>query len=426
MRLALPLPDIDRTKLARPADALAAAVAVSLPWSTSVTSILIVIWLIVLVPTLDVARVRREIMSPAGGLPLLLWALGAIGMLWAGDASLKERFAGLSGFHKLLLIPLLLAQFRRSENVKWVIHGFLGSALVLLIASGLFAFVPELRRSVEVPGVPVKDYISQSGIFLICGFGLLFFTLEKSQGLSRAIMYGVLAALFLADIAYVASGRTAFAVMPILILLLGLRRFGWKGLAGALLLAALLAGALWASSPYMRARIGSLVEESQQSRTDVIQTSTGQRLEFWRKSLGFVQQAPLFGNGTGSIKPLFSKAAAGETGAAGVAADNPHQQTFVVAIQLGLLGAGILWAMWIAHLLLFRSLGFVAWLGVVIVVQNIISSLFNSHLFDFSQGWLYVFGVGVLGGAVLRETGAYGIGAKEDPAALKPGGGALA
>jgi hypothetical protein len=32
-----------------------------------------------------------------------------------------------------------------------------------------------------------------------------------------------------------------------------------------------------------------------------------------------------------------------------------------------------------------------------------VSSLFNSHLFDFSEGWLYVFGVGVVGGMILRE-----------------------
>jgi O-antigen ligase len=37
-----------------------------------------------------------------------------------------------------------------------------------------------------------------------------------------------------------------------------------------------------------------------------------------------------------------------------------------------------------------------------VVTYNIVSSLFNSHLFDFGQGWLYVLGVGVTGGAVLR------------------------
>ncbi|MGZ8372511.1 MAG: O-antigen ligase family protein, partial [Rhodoplanes sp.] len=48
----------------------------------------------------------------------------------------------------------------------------------------------------------------------------------------------------------------------------------------------------------------------------------------------------------------------------------------------------------------------------VVVVQNIVSSLFNSHLFDFTQGWTYVFGVGVLGGLVMRGS--------RSPAALAP------
>jgi O-antigen ligase len=33
----------------------------------------------------------------------------------------------------------------------------------------------------------------------------------------------------------------------------------------------------------------------------------------------------------------------------------------------------------------------------------VVSSLFNSHLFDFTQGWIYVFGVGVAGGMILRR-----------------------
>ena len=112
----------DRTRLAPIADGLAVAVAVSLPWSTSATSILIVLWLIAVLPTLDVASVRREGMTPAGGLPVLLWALGALGMLWA-DASWGDRLHGLGSFHKLLVIPLLLAQFRRSERGNWVVIG---------------------------------------------------------------------------------------------------------------------------------------------------------------------------------------------------------------------------------------------------------------------------------------------------------------
>ena len=82
---------------------------------------------------------------------------------------------------------------------------------------------------------------------------------------------------------------------------------------------------------------------------------------------------------------------------------NPHNQILVVAIDLGLLGAILLLAMWVAHLALFRDLSLLAWFGLVVVVQNIVACLFNSHLFDFSQGWLYVVGVGVLGGSVLHR-----------------------
>ncbi|MGA8750164.1 MAG: ligase, partial [Pseudolabrys sp.] len=62
----------------------------------------------------------------------------------------------------------------------------------------------------------------------------------------------------------------------------------------------------------------------------------------------------------------------------------------------------VLWAMWIAHLLFFRGNTLPEWFGFVIVTQNIVGSIFDSHLFDFSQGCTYVFGVGVAGGMVRR------------------------
>ena len=149
------------------ADWLAVGVAVSLPWSTSATAILIVLWLLAVLPTLDVDRVRRELATGAGGLPVLLWALAGVGLLWS-VAMWSERLNGFGGFHRLLLIPLLLAHFRRSEHGRHVLYGFLVSAICLLIASFIFALTPALYDPLRPPGVPVKDYILQSGIFLIC------------------------------------------------------------------------------------------------------------------------------------------------------------------------------------------------------------------------------------------------------------------
>jgi hypothetical protein len=36
-------------------------------------------------------------------------------------------------------------------------------------------------------------------------------------------------------------------------------------------------------------------------------------------------------------------------------------------------------------------------------VQNFFTSLFNSHLFDFHEGWMYVLGVGIAGGMVRKS-----------------------
>lgn len=395
----------DRVGLQRLADWLAVGVAVSLPWSTSATGILIAAWLIAVLPTLDVASVRRELATAAGGLPVLLWVLAAVGMLWA-DVTWAERIGGFGKFHRLLVIPLLLAQFRRSDHGIWVIYGFFASMLGLLLMSWVAVAFPGLPWPGKEFGVPVKDYIIQGETFLICAFALLGRAFEARGAKNPRSILGLvgLAALFLVDIAFVATGRTVLLVAPVLALLLGWRHFRWRGLLGAVLLGGAVGALFVFESPYLHGRLEKSVTELQEYRSSDANNPTGLHLEFLRKSLSFVESAPIVGHGTGSITEQFRQAATvGQTGASSVASANPHNQIFAVAIQLGLLGTIVLLAMWTAHVMLFRGRGFIAWIGLIIVVQNIVSSLFNSHLFDFTQGWLYVFGVGVVGGMVLRE-----------------------
>jgi len=80
---------------------------------------------------------------------------------------------------------------------------------------------------------------------------------------------------------------------------------------------------------------------------------------------------------------------------------NPHNQTLSAAVQWGVVGVLILYALWFAHLALFRGEGLASWIGLLVVVQNMLTSLFNTHLFDFTAGWIYVLGVGVAGGMAL-------------------------
>jgi O-antigen ligase len=205
---------------------------------------------------------------------------------------------------------------------------------------------------------------------------------------------------FFADMAFVASARSALIYVPVLLVLFAFMHLDRR--ASALLGAGMVVAAtiVWFTSPYLRARIADISTEYQFYQEN-IPRSTGLRLEYWQKSLRFFADAPLSGNGTGSTRRLFERDAAEQTGLAAEITKNPHNQTLSVAVQWGIVGVVVLYAMWLAHLLLFRGEGFANWIGLLVVVQNIVSSLFNSHLFDFVEGWIYVLGVGIAGGMSL-------------------------
>jgi O-antigen ligase len=212
-----------------------------------------------------------------------------------------------------------------------------------------------------------------------------------------------LAFLLLANVAFVAAGRTALVALPVLLVLFGAQRFGWKGTFG-IVIAGLLATALaWTSSSYLRERALGVVDEIQVYQRSNGETSVGYRLEFWKKSLGFVSEAPLIGNGTGSIPGLFRRAAIDSSDIRAAVTGNPHNLVIEIAVQLGLVGVAVLFAMLIAHLMMFSARGVVSWLGQGLVIQSMIGSLFLSYLLDFSTGWIYAIGVGVLGGMAQRE-----------------------
>ena len=393
----------DRAFFVRLADWLAVAVALALPWSTSALGITIAAWLIILLPTLDAAAVKREVGTAAGGLPVILWCLGLVGMLWA-DVSWHDRFGGLDGFHRLLAIPLLLAQFRRSENGMWVVCGFFISSLTLLIASYGIVFVLGDRWH-GIEGVPVHDTIFQGSIFLICGFGALgYAALARDEKLSRGwtIAIFTIGGLFLINFAFVIASRAALVIAPVLLVLLGWRLLRWKGVVAAIAVVLILGTTVWFAAPVLRSRVEASITEMQEYRTVGKSTSIGEHIAFLKESWSIIASAPTIGHGTGSIAEEFRRVTAGKTGVSALATVNPHNQTFAVAIQLGVVGAIALWAMWIAHLALFRGLGIVAWFGLLVVLENILSSAAHSHLFDFNSGWLYVFGTGVLGGMMLR------------------------
>jgi O-antigen ligase len=390
------------------ADIFAVLTAASLPWSTSLVSIFALCWLGAAALIVDYPVWFRSLKQPICALPLALFALASVGMLWS-EASWSARLWSVGPAVKLLFLPGLFHHFQRSSRGMWVFVSFAISCAALMALSWIVWLDPQFKITATMNvGVPVKNYIDQTQEIALCLFAMAPFArdLVRERRYALATLCIAVMAGFLANMIFVAFARTALVYIPVMLLLFASRFLSRR--AAALLLggAAIVVTSLWWTSPFLRDRIGALTTEYQQYSRDNAETSTGMRLEYWRKSFGFFMAAPVFGNGTGSTLQLFEQSAVGKSGVAAVVIRNPHNQTLHVAVQWGMVGVAVLWGMWLSHLLLFRGDGTTAWIGFLVVLQNILSSLANSHIFDFHAGWMYVLGVGVAGGMILKNEAA--------------------
>ena len=386
-------------------DIFAILIAISLPWSTSLVAIFAVALLVSTAPFLDVKAFLRSLRRPICVLPIMLVVLAAVGTLWS-DAAWGARFYAINPTAKLLVLPVLFYHFERSARGVQVFTAFLLSCTLLMAMSWIVAFYPGLAFKPDaVYGVPVKNYIDQSQEFALCAVVLAYpiVMLLRAKRTLLAMLLVAVALSFVVNMAFVIVSRTALVTMPIMLAVFAMLHLKWRTNVVIFCAVVALAGLAWTASPHLRWTTETFMRDYKLYKEENIPTSIGLRLEYWKKSLRFLSEAPVFGHGTGSTRGLFEQAATGpKLLASGEVIGNPHNQTLNVAIQWGAVGIVVLYAMWLVHLLLFRGEGLATWIGLMVVVQNIFTSLFNSHIFDFHEGWMYVVGVGVAGGIVLR------------------------
>jgi O-antigen ligase len=379
-------------------------IAVSLPWSTSLVAIFAVAALVSMAPFFDAKAFLQSLKRPISVFPVALFALALVGTLWS-DAPWGARLYAVGPAAKLLMLPVLIYHFERSTRGVQVFTAFLVSCTLLMLMSWLVAFDPGLAlKSNAAYGVPVKNYIDQSQEFALCAVVLAYpvIALLRAGRIATALVLSAIALSFLFNMAFVVVSRTVLVTMPVMLAVFALLHLRWRTSVIILCVVIVLAGLAFVASPRLRRTIETFARDYSLYKEQNVPTSIGLRLEYWQKSLRLFAEAPVFGHGTGATRGLFEQAAIGHVGAAADVVSNPHNQTLNIAVQWGAVGIVALYAMWLAHLLLFRGDGLMAWIGLMVVVQNFFTSLFNSHIFDFNEGWMYVLGVGIAGGTVLK------------------------
>ena len=310
----------DEKRFAVLADCLAVALAASLPWSTSATAIIAGLWLLACMPTLDVQSFRRMLFIPAAALPVLFVMLGGLGMLWA-DVSWAERFDGIGSFIKFLFHTFASVQVLSVRS--WTasadrLCGFLrciANRLVVPLALARVALVGHRQISrhsgqrLYFAERNVHDL--RLGHFAIC----IRYVANQPPPVSGGALHpriGLSSKRVLrrnkpnlspchsrfADCVWLSDVR--------------LERSGFVGCRNYPL-----AMAAWPSASSLRLRVSSFFDEVRAYQPTASPTPAGERLEFWRKSLGFIKEAPLFGHGTGSIRDQFRRSVAGQSGNGG-------------------------------------------------------------------------------------------------------------
>jgi O-antigen ligase len=146
-------------------DLYPALAAASLPWSTTAVSIFMVLWMLVVLPTIHWPAFFESLRAPASLLPLAFLALAFAGLFWTED-SWAIGIQGVVPVTKLLAVPLLLYHYERSQRGHWVLFAFLASCVLLMGLSWVTYFADWKASSPgALAGVPVRNYIDQSHEF---------------------------------------------------------------------------------------------------------------------------------------------------------------------------------------------------------------------------------------------------------------------
>ncbi|WP_175688538.1 O-antigen ligase family protein [Burkholderia anthina] len=395
------------------------------PVSTALTNVFCALFAVALVISPEFWRnLRTFVTEPVSLAALLILAALAASVAYT-VAPHPKAWNWVAKYDKLLLVPFAVLAFRHSNWAPVVRRCWFGTLCVILLLSttnylGLTAIGP--AHATELP-------LSRAWVFknhIAAGmFGALLFyqaadlALAARTTLSRAAYAGV-AAWSLINVFVMLQGRTGQVIALLLILVVAVRfvlllrrqsalRAGLA--AGALLLAG--AALVAAACTEHNGRLVKVVSEVQQYRQTDAATSTGLRLEWYKKGLELYRARPVLGYGAGGLEFEFHKLTAGKTAAEGQLTSNPHNEYMLMAVQLGTLGVLLFVNLIVQiargsrmldprsrHLLL-------GWLAIFAI-----GSLANSLLLDFAEGHLLVLLAGILLGcgerveALPRETSA--------------------
>jgi len=366
-------------------------ILIALMFSPAITNLAELLLVITLVSS---AELRQRIISTSKQ-PMVIGAIFfyiiiGIGVLYSiGDH--KEAIGMLSGWRKILLLPLAVALF---DETKWkfrlVISLITAASIFCLLSyigviTHIYFPVPE-----HVLGITLRNHATQGMIFAVAAFSAATLAISLSKlSINFRLALVTTSILMIANIAFITNGRSGYIVLIvcsasiIIGLLISSRKTTVKSISITLVSLAVVSATL--ATPSSHQRIAQAFNELQHYKAATEVTSMGIRMYFWKNTLEMIAKKPLIGYGTGAFETAYKNQIAGQTGIAATITSDPHNQFLKIATEHGLLGL-LAFLAFLASSLRQKASAPYRILGLGVLAAWMATSLANSHFSTFSEG----------------------------------------
>lgn len=314
----------------------------------------------------------------------------ALSVSWS-EAPVAQAWGAWAKHAKLLLIPLLLLLIRSEREARVALLSFVAAQTALLLGSWL------LWAGVSVPWATSNRALVEYAVF--------------SSRLDQPIMSGVTAAicwhlrqfapgrwgptaaaavvvLALVNVIFVMNGRTGHLVAIALISLALVWELPkpYRVFAGAMPVLVLLA--VWLGSATVRERMEAAVQElDSYTKIGSTDSSSGERLNYWHRSVESILQHPVAGAGVGSWNAEYQRLDQGRGPVNAQNVRNPHQEFLLWGVEAGMIGLALLCNILLAVWRDTRRMTVpAARAAQSVLAALVVACMFNSSLFDATIG----------------------------------------
>ena len=279
----------------------------------------------------------------------------AISLLWT-VAPQADALGSLAKYGKLITIVLMLGLIRSQREAQFALTSFILAQAFLLASSWMLFFhlpVPWATSNMALLQFAVFSSYLDQGIMGAVLAALCWHLRSLAPGRFGPHVAVVIAAAAIANVLFVLSGRSghvvAIAMLSLAIMWELPRRLRLVALAVPFLLVLI----LFFSSTKVRERLMMVKTEVASYSTQVQPTtSSGIRLELWRRAVQIIAENPVAGAGVGAWSTEYNRLQRSQNPAhVDIAGNgNPHQEYLLWGVQLGIPGMALFCALLLAGL----------------------------------------------------------------------------